>query len=32
MSLVDQSWICGCGALNAGSRETCGSCDKEKEL
>jgi len=30
-SLVDQSWICECGALNAVWRETCGGCSKEIE-
>jgi hypothetical protein len=28
--LVDNSWNCGCGALNAAYRETCGKCDKPK--
>jgi len=27
-SLVDVAWTCGCGALNAGSREICGRCDR----
>tara|TARA_B100000795_G_scaffold188749_1_gene143623 strand:+ start:575 stop:676 length:102 start_codon:yes stop_codon:yes gene_type:complete len=27
-SLVDAAWTCGCGSLNAGSRETCGGCNK----
>ena len=26
-SLVDEAWNCGCGALNASYRETCGACD-----
>ena len=30
-SLVDQSWSCGCGALNAPWLEVCGGCNKEKE-
>lgn len=31
-SLVDQSWSCGCGALNAPWLDKCGDCNKEKEL
>jgi len=27
-NLVDNSWNCGCGALNAAYRETCGRCNK----
>lgn len=27
-SSVDTAWTCGCGSLNAGSRETCYDCDK----
>jgi len=27
-SLVDTAWTCGCGALNAGYRETCADCNK----
>jgi len=30
MSLVDESWTCGCGALNAAWLTECGNCDKEK--
>lgn len=29
-SYVDSIWKCGCGALNAGYRETCGACSKLK--
>ena len=29
-SYVDSTWNCGCGALNAGYRETCGACGKPK--
>jgi|TARA_R110000796_G_scaffold196816_1_gene313224 hypothetical protein len=29
-NLVDTSWICGCGSLNAGYKNTCGECNKEK--
>jgi hypothetical protein len=28
--MVDMAWNCGCGALNSGTRETCGSCGKPK--
>jgi len=28
--LVDTTWNCMCGALNAGYRETCGKCNKTK--
>lgn len=28
--LTDNTWKCGCGALNATYRETCGKCDKSK--
>ena len=28
--LVDNSWICGCGALNASYLENCGRCDNPK--
>ena len=30
MSLVDESWDCGCGALNAGYLEFCGRCNEPK--
>jgi len=29
-NLVDSTWNCGCGALNAAYLEKCGSCEKEK--
>jgi hypothetical protein len=29
-SVVDQTWMCGCGAWNAGWLEQCGNCDKDK--
>ena len=28
--LVDNVWRCGCGAMNAVYRITCGSCEKPK--
>lgn len=28
--LVDNTWICKCGALNAAYRETCGNCGYTK--
>ena len=28
--LTDNTWKCGCGALNPAYRETCGKCDKPK--
>lgn len=31
ISHVDAVWNCGCGAMNAGSRTTCGRCDEEEE-
>jgi len=30
-SLVDNSWQCGCGALNAAYLEFCGKCNKQKD-
>jgi hypothetical protein len=30
ISLVDQSWTCGCGALNAAYMLTCGNCNNDK--
>ena len=30
MNLVDESWTCGCGALNAGYNNTCGNCNNNK--
>lgn len=29
-NLVDHSWTCDCGALNAAYKETCGGCNKIK--
>ena len=29
-SLVNTTWNCACGALNAGYKETCGKCNKTK--
>ena len=29
-SLVDESWTCGCGALNAAYMLTCGNCNNNK--
>lgn len=31
ISLVDSTWTCGCGSLNAGYRITCGECGKPKQ-
>tara|TARA_R110000796_G_scaffold8846_9_gene30124 strand:- start:1360 stop:1464 length:105 start_codon:yes stop_codon:yes gene_type:complete len=31
LNLVDNSWNCGCGALNAAYRTVCGGCNKIKE-
>jgi len=28
--LVDNTWNCGCGALNAGYLKTCGRCENTK--
>lgn len=28
--LVDNVWNCGCGAMNAAYRTTCGKCEKPK--
>ena len=28
--LVDNTWVCVCGALNAAYRKTCGRCNKAK--
>jgi len=28
--LVDNTWTCSCGALNAAYRLNCGNCEKEK--
>jgi len=28
--LVDNSWNCGCGALNAAYLDKCASCEKER--
>jgi hypothetical protein len=28
MDLVDNSWTCGCGALNAAYLKNCGRCNK----
>jgi len=28
--LVDNTWFCPCGALNAAYLEKCGNCEKEK--
>ena len=28
--LVDNTWVCKCGALNAAYRETCGRCEASK--
>ena len=30
MSIVDGTWICGCGAWNAPWLEKCGKCNEEK--
>lgn len=30
--LVDNTWVCGCGALNAAYRETCGRCNTIRPL
>ena len=30
MNLVDESWTCGCGALNAAYMLTCGNCNNNK--
>ena len=29
-SWTEQTWTCGCGALNAGWVNKCGKCDKKK--
>ena len=29
-NLVDSTWYCSCGALNASYLEKCGNCEKEK--
>ena len=29
--LVDNTWNCGCGALNAAYRVTCGACEEVKD-
>lgn len=29
-SNLKEPWICGCGALNAYYRKTCGRCNKKK--
>mgnify|MGYP003661710674 CR=1 FL=1 len=29
-NLVDTAWRCECGAMNAGYKNTCGKCNKEK--
>jgi len=29
-NLVDSTWYCSCGALNAAYLEKCGNCEKEK--
>jgi len=29
-NLVDTTWSCDCGAMNAGYKNTCGKCNKEK--
>jgi hypothetical protein len=29
-NLVDSTWYCSCGALNAVYLEKCGNCEKEK--
>lgn len=31
MNLDDNTWNCGCGALNAAYRTTCGRCNLSKE-
>jgi len=31
ISLIDSTWTCGCGSLNAGYRKTCGGCE-EREI
>ena len=28
---VSKTWVCGCGALNAGWLNKCGKCQKKKE-
>ena len=28
--LVDNMWVCQCGAMNAAYRTTCGNCNEDK--
>jgi hypothetical protein len=30
-NLVDNTWFCSCGALNAAYLVKCGNCEKEKD-
>jgi len=31
-NLVDNIWNCGCGAMNAAYRTTCGKCNKKRHI